>query len=172
MAPPPWAVYPCSMPSAMGAVAIDNGTVLVLIALIAIPFAAFSFSRAEEAYRSIGRGALAVDDDLPVPRYMQRPDQAIDLAVQAAEVRQMLAAKASRQELRGEAPIDIDAEATRLLRPEAQAPSAGARQNAELRAEVRQLVVTRNERRMRKGLEPLDVGQETERQLEDFVGSP
>jgi hypothetical protein len=167
----PWAVYPCPMPSALGSVAIDSGTVLVLIALVAIPFAAFSFSRAEEAYRSIGKGALAIDDDLPVPRYMQKPDQPLDPAMQAAEIRQMLEAKRQRQRRRGELPIDVDAETTRLLAPPDQAPSAGARQDAELRAEVRQLVATRNERRMRKGLKPLDVEAETERQLEDFIGS-
>ena len=172
MTPLPWAVYPCSMPMAMGTVAIDNGTILMLIALIAIPFAAFSFSRAEQAYRSIGRGALSIDDDLPVPRYMQRPDQAIDPAVQAAEVRQMLEAKASRLEHRGETPIDVEAETTRLLDPAGEPSGARVRHDAELRAEVRQLVVTRNERRMRKGQEPLDVEVETERQLEDFVGSP
>ncbi len=155
----------------MGAVAIDSGTVLVLIALVAIPFAAFSFSRAEEAYRSIGRGALSIDDDLPVPRYMQQPDQAINLAVQAAEVRQMLEAKASRQERRGEAAIDVDVEATRLLAPAGEALGAGARKDATLRAEVRQLVASRNERRMRKGLDPLDVEAETDRQLADLIGS-
>lgn len=160
------------MPVAMGAVAIDNGTVLVLIALIAIPFAAFSFSRAEQAYRSIGKGALSIDQDLPVPRYMRRPEAAVDPSIQAAEVRQMLEAKASRLERRGEAPIDVEAEATRLLAPAGEPSGAGARQDAELRAEVRQLVVTRNERRMRRGQEPLDVEAETERQLEDFVGSP
>jgi hypothetical protein len=172
MTPLPWAVYPCSMPVAIGAVAIDNGTILMLIALIAIPFAAFSFSRAEQAYRSIGKGALSIDDDLPVPRYMQRPDQAIDLAVQAAEVRQMLEAKAGRVERRGEDPLDVEAETTRLLAADGALAAAGARHQAELRAEVRQFVVARNERRMRKGQEPLDVEIETERQLEDFVGSP
>ena len=156
----------------MGVVAIDSGTVLMLIVLAAIPFAAFSFSRAGEAYRSIGRGALSIDDDLPVPRYLQRPDQAIDLAVQAAEVRQMLEAKASRQERHGEQALDVDIEAARLLAPAGETGGAGARQDAELRADVRQLVVTRNERRMRKGLDPLDVEAETRRQLEDFVGSP
>jgi hypothetical protein len=160
------------MSSAMGVVAIDSGTVLMLIALIAVPFAAFSFTRAGQAYRSIGTGALSIDQDLPVPRYMRRPEQAIDPSIQAAEVRQMLEAKASRLERRGEASIDVEAEATRLLAPVGEAPSAGARQDAELRAEVRRLIVTRNERRMRKGQEPLDVETETERQLEDFVGSP
>jgi len=159
------------MPEAVGAVSIDNGTILVLIALIAIPFAAFSFSRAEEAYRSIGKGALSIDDDLPVPRYMRSPELAVDPAIQAAEVRQMLEAKAGRLQRRGEKPIDVDAEATRLLEPTGPAPTPGSRQEAALRAEVRQLVLTRNERRMRKGLEPLDVETEIERQLADFIGS-
>jgi len=160
------------MPSVTGAVAIDSGTVLVLIALIAIPFAAFSFSRAEEAYRSIGKGALAIDDDLPLPRYMRRPDQPVDPAIQAAEIRQMLEAKASRLRRRGETPIDVEAEATRLLAPTHESHTAEDRQDAELRTEVRQLVITRNERRLRKGMEPLDVELETDRQLADFIGSP
>jgi leucyl aminopeptidase (aminopeptidase T) len=151
---------------------MDNGTVLMLISLLAIPFAAITFSRAGEAYRSIGRGALAMDRDLPLPRYLRRPEQAVDPAIQAAEVRQMLEAKASRRQRHGEAPIDVEAEATRLLAPAAEAPSAGARQQAELRTEVRRLVASRNERRMRKGMEPLDVEAETKRQLADFIGSP
>jgi hypothetical protein len=159
------AVYPCPMPFARGALAIDNGTVLVLIALLAIPFAAITFSRAGEAYRSIGKGALAIDE-LQLPKYLSRPGQAVDPAIQAAEVRQMLAAKAERRQRHGEAPLDVEAEATRLL--EQPARPAG---DAELRAEVRQLVLTRNERRMRGGLEPLDVEAETDRQLADFVGS-
>jgi hypothetical protein len=158
------------MPLALAAVAIDNGTILVLIALIAVPFAAFSFSRAEEAYRSIGKGALAIDDDLPVPRYLRSPEQAVDPAIQTAEVRQMLEAKANRLQRRGAATFDVEAETTRLLAPESPL-SSGGRQREELRAEVRQLVVSRNERRMRKGLEPLDVEAETERQLADFIGS-
>jgi hypothetical protein len=113
----PGAVYPCPMPCAPAAIAIDSGTVLVLITLIAVPFAAFSFARAGEAYRSIGKGALAIDQDLPLPRYLEGPEQAVDPAVQAAEVRQMLEAKAKRMERRGEAPIDVEAEAARLLAP-------------------------------------------------------
>jgi hypothetical protein len=160
------------MPLATSVVAIDNGTVLVLIALLAVPLAAVAFSRAGEAYRSIGKGALSIDQDLPVPRYLRRPERAADPAIQAAEVRQMLEAKADRMERHGEARIDVEAETTRLLTSVNEAPDAGTRQQAELWAEVRQLVIIRNERRMRKGLEPLDVEAETKRQLADFVGSP
>jgi len=82
----------------------------------------------------------------------------------------MLAAKSHRREMRGEAPLDVDAEAERLLRV-AERPRGAEAMDAELRAEVRQLVLTRNERRMREGLEPLDVEAETERQLADLIGS-
>jgi hypothetical protein len=159
------------MPFATGAVAIDSGTVLVLIVLITIPIAAISFSRVGEVYRSIGKGGLAIDEDLPVAPGGRGSAQAVDPAIQEAEVRQMLEAKASRLRQRGEAPIDVEAEAARLLAPADGALGAAARIDAELRAEVRHLVIARNERRMRGGLEPLDVEAETERQLEDFVGS-
>jgi hypothetical protein len=159
------------MPFAIGAVTIDNGTVLVLIALIAIPVAAISFARVGEVYRSIGKGGFGMERDQPSARGRRGQAQAIDPAIQAAEVRQMLEAKAGRLRRRGETPIDVEAEAARLLAPAGETPGAGARMDAELRAEVRQLVITRNERRMHKGLEPLDVEAETERQLEDFIGS-
>jgi hypothetical protein len=155
------------MPLASGAIGIDSGTVLVLIALVTVPIAALAFSRAGEAYRSIGRGALAIDDDLPVPRYAPAPDRPDDSAAQEAEVRQMLEARADRLSRRGEAAIDVAAEAARLL----DQPSPTAAPEDDLRSEIRQLVVARNERRMRAGQAPLDVEVETDRQLADLVGS-
>ncbi|MGC1167094.1 MAG: hypothetical protein WA862_13410 [Solirubrobacterales bacterium] len=146
--------------------------VVLLFTGVAAPIAGMLFRHVSSGWDSVGKGPFAIEQQLPsVPRYLARPAPAVDPAIQAAEVRQMLEAKASRQQRRGEAAIDVDAEATRLLAPVDEASSAGARQDAELRAEVRQLVLTRNERRMRKGLEPLDVEAETERQLADFIGS-
>jgi hypothetical protein len=85
--------------------------------------------------------------------------------VQEAEARQMLEAKSYRRRLRGEAPLDVEAEVARLL----DAPGAsGPGVEEKLREEVRQLVVARNERRMRRGEQPLDVERETERQLRDL----
>ncbi len=159
------------MPIAIGAVSIDSGTVLVLIALVTIPFAAFSFARVGEVYGSIGKGGFGMDRNQPAVGTKLAAPAAVDPAIQAAEVRQMLEAKASRLRRRGEAPIDIEAETTRLLASDGEGPDAEARINAELRAEVRQLVIGRNERRMHKGLEPLDVEAETRRQLGDFIGS-
>jgi hypothetical protein len=146
--------------------------VVLLFTGVAAPLAGLLLRRVAGGWDSIGKGPFAIEQQLPeVPRYLSRPGRPVDPAIQAAEIRQMLEAKADRLKRRGEAPIDVEAEATRLLAPANEAASAGARQDEELRAEVRQLVVTRNERRMRRGLDPLDVEAETERQLADFIGS-
>jgi hypothetical protein len=147
--------------------------VVLLFTGVAAPIAGILFRHVSRGWDSVGKGPFAIEQQLPlVPRYVGRPAPPVDPAIQAAEVRQMLEAKASRLQRRGEVPIDVEAETTRLLKSAEEAPGAAAGQDAELRAEVRQLVVTRNERRMRKGLDPLEVEAETERQLEDFVGSP
>jgi hypothetical protein len=146
--------------------------VVLLFTGVAAPVAGMLFRHVSRGWDSVGRGPFAIEQQLPlVPRYVSGPASPVDPAIQAAEVRQMLEAKQERQRRRGEAPLDVEVETTRLLAPDEE-PSTGARQDAELRAEVRQLVVSRNERRMRKGLDPLDVEGETERQLEDFIGSP
>jgi hypothetical protein len=132
---------------------------------IAAPAAGILFRRVAGGWDSVGKGAFAIEQQLPLPRYLARPAAPVDPAIQAAEVRQMLEAKSERRMRRGEAPLDVDAETTRLLATPGETPSARVAQDAELRAEVRQLIVSRNERRMRKGLAPLDVEAETERQL-------
>jgi len=142
--------------------------VVLLFTGVAAPIAGILFRRVSGGWDSVGKGAFAIEQQLPVPRYLARPLPPVDPAIQAAEVRQMLEAKSERLRRRGETPIDIDAETTRLLATADDRPSARAGQDAQLRAEVRQLVVSRNERRMRKGLLPLDVEAETERQLGDF----
>jgi hypothetical protein len=147
---------------------------ILLFTGVAAPIAGLLFRRVGGSWDSIGKGPFAIEQQLPtVPRYFGRAAAPVDPAIQAAEVRQMLEAKAERLKRRGEAPLDVEAEATRLLAPtDGAGPDAEARQDDELRAEVRQLVLSRNERRMRKGLEPLDVEGETDRQLDNFIGSP
>jgi hypothetical protein len=145
---------------------------VLLFTGVAAPLAGLLLWRIAGGWDSVGKGPFAIEQELPLGlRHRGQPVRPVDPAIQAAEVRQMLRAKSERRLQRGEAPLDVEAEATRLLASEKAPASAGARQDAELRAEVHQLVVTRNERRMRKGMEPLDVEAETERQLADFVGS-
>jgi hypothetical protein len=145
--------------------ALSNGDVILIIALVAIPVAALTFALGSgAALREIGKGPLAIEQELP-QKETSAPAPVSD-AVREAEIRQMVEAKAYRQRERGEGPLDVEAEVTRLMSDVA--PPAAASRDEELRTEVRQLVVARNERRMRKGQEPLDVEVEVDRQLREL----
>src|ERR687898_114671 len=157
------------MDLALAMTATEKGAVLLLISGIAAPVAGYLFHRSAESWRSFGKGGLSIGDEAPPPSLAEAPAPSVDPAVQAAEVRQMLEAKSERLRLRGEPPLDVEAETERLLAA-AERPRGDEGMDAELRAEVRQLVLARNERRLRQGLEPLDVEAETERQLADLVG--
>jgi hypothetical protein len=152
--------------------AVQKGAILLLITGVAAPVAGLWFLRSGDAWRSLGRGPFAIEPEAPGSSRHGGAPAPVDPAIQAAEVRQMLEAKAARQRRRGERPMDVEAETARLLETAAERPPADERMQAELRAEVRQLVVARNERRRRQGLEPLDVAAEVERQLAGLVGSP
>jgi hypothetical protein len=149
------------------AIAIDSGTVLILITLAVLPVAALSFARSGRAWSGLGKGRFAIEPE-PAPRRSAPPDPGAERVLQEIEARQMLEAKSYRRRRSGGAPLDVEAEVRALLEGSG---GAGSDAGEELRAEVRALVITRNERRMRNGQEPLDVEAETERQLEDLLGS-
>ena len=144
---------------------IQAGFVLTLITLLALPIALIAFARTGPLWESVGKGPFAIEQEMPPPSRLAQPEPPVDRRLQATEARQMIEAKSYRRRQRGEAPLDVEAEVTRLL----DAPgAAGPAIDEKLRAEVHQLVVARNERRMRRGEEPLDVATETERQLADL----
>lgn len=147
-----------SVPEKCWAILLFTGVVAPLIGLL--------FRRVGAGWESVGKGPLAIDADLP-PRGPAQSAPPVDPATQAAEARQMLEAKAFRQQRRGETPIDVKQEVDRVLTV---APARPTRDET-LREEVRQLVNARNERRRRRGQPPLDVEAETERQLADLIGS-
>ncbi len=140
--------------------ALDSGTVLILITLVVLPIAAVSFARSGGAWSRVGKGAFGMEEPPP-----PQPEGTVDKAAQAAEARQMLEAKSYRRQREGKPAIDIEAELRELL---AEA-SPEVAVDDELRDEVRRLVIARNERRMRRGEDPLDVEAETERQLREFA---
>ena len=149
--------------------ALQKGAVLLVFTGVAAPLIGLLLKRVGGGWETMGGGPFAILNERPQKRG-GGASQPVDPAIQAAEVRQMLEAKSERRQQRGEAPLDVEAEAERLLAA-TERPRGEEAMDAELRAEVRQLVVARNERRMREGLEPLDVEAETERQLADLVGS-
>jgi hypothetical protein len=145
----------------MVATAVSNGEVIILVVLVAAPIAAIAFAGAGAVYREIGKGAFAMDHE----KGTSGPDLSTGAgrAIQQAEIRQMLEAKAYRQRQRGEEPLDVEAEMKRMLAPAVDVPADPA-----LIEEVRQHVAARNARRLRQGKEPLDVEAEIKRQLEDL----
>jgi hypothetical protein len=153
------------MLSPVALIDIQSGYVLTLITLVVLPIAAIAFARAGPLWQSVGKGPFAIEQELPPPSRLAEPQPPVDRRLQETEARQMLEAKSYRRQQRGESPLDVEAEVTRLLEsPGADVPAI----DEKLRAEVRQLVVARNERRMRQGEDPLDVEAEIERQLEDL----
>ncbi len=156
---------------------MDAGLVLIVVAVLAIPFAALAFATAGKALKQIGKGPFAIEQDMPSAG--TGPMRPASRAEREAEIRQMLEARAYRAEQRGGEPVDVDAEMEKLLAAEkgGQGSSAGDRlqsvpgqlsDDKELRTEVTQLVVARNERRERAGKKPLDVEKEVERQLREL----
>lgn len=142
----------------------EKAAAALLFSGVLAPALGFALKRYINRWSTFGAGPFAILNGSQARR-THGPHQ-LDPAMQAAEVRQMLIAKAERQRRRGAAELNVEAEASRLLStPE---PPAPARLDAELRAEIRQLVIVRNERRARQGLDPLDVVAETERQLDNL----
>ena len=143
--------------------ALDYGTVMIVIVVLTIPIAAIAFASSGPSLKTLGKGRFAIDRELPSQGLAPPPP--ISPRMREAEVRQMLEAKSYRRQARGEAPLDVEAELARLL---AQEQSSTGGIDAQLRAEVRSLVIARNERRMRRGQPPLDVEEEIERQLREL----
>jgi hypothetical protein len=146
-------------------VGVKAAAVLIFTGIVA-PLIGLGLKRLTGGWDSYGGGTFAILKDQPESK--GAPPRSTDPAIQAAEVRQLLEAKAARQEERGEPTLDVEAESARLLA--AAAEHTPVAHDDELRAEVRQLVIARNERRRRAGLPPLDVAAETERQLAELGG--
>jgi hypothetical protein len=134
--------------------------VLVVVLAGAVVAAAWAGIASRAPYEQIGKGGLFEE---AAPAKAGGVRTAVAAAERDAEIRQMLAARNARRIARGQEPVDVEAELTRLLA--GPAPAA----DPALVAEVRQLVEARNARRARAGKEPLDVEEEVARQLRDLT---
>jgi hypothetical protein len=148
------------------AISLTTGDAILIIVFTTIPIALLTFVLgARNALNQIGKGQFAVEFDRDLPRGITDDAATGSPEGREAEIRQLLEAKAYRQQARGERPVEVDAELNRLM-TEAAPRKQGV--DPQLAEEVRQLVVARNERRARQGKEPLDVDAEVERQLRDL----
>ena len=109
--------------SSLVPVAVTNGEVIVIVVVVAIPLAAIAFiANAGNAFRSIGKGGLSVEFDSDADQELRDTGGGESAGVQVEELRQMLEAKAYRQQARGETPLDVDAELERLLAEQRRRP--------------------------------------------------
>ena len=122
------------------------GIVLFVVVGVAAVAAVWALVTSGGSYDDIGGGPMALDRRESTP------------AERDAEIRQMLNARNSLREARGEAPLDVDAELRALTAPD----------DPELREEVRTLVEATNARRVARGEEPLDVEAEVDRRLSEL----
>jgi len=130
--------------------------VCVLAVLIAL--GALIFGR--KTWEDYGKGRLVMDRDSSAD---SRPGAATAVAERDTEIRQLLEARNERRARRGDPPVDVEQELSRLT---ARAPAI----DPALREEIRQLVVARNHRRVRAGKPPLDVEAEIEREISELSG--
>jgi hypothetical protein len=135
------------------------GTVLWIVCALGLVLAFFALARSGKTWEDYGKNRLLTDSELggkPAPA-----GSAAALRERDDEIRQLLEARNARRARRGEPPIDIDVELSKLTAP---AIDDG------LRGEIRDLVIARNHRRARAGKPPLDVEAEIEREIAGLQG--
>jgi hypothetical protein len=110
-----------------------------------------------KTWEEYGKGRLLLDRDAgPGPA----AGSAAALVERDAEIRQLLEARSRRRERRGEPPLDIERELSRLT---------ALQVDGQLRREIRELVIARNHRRARAGKVLLDVEAEVAREIGELT---
>lgn len=117
------------MALALALSATNQAAAVLLFTGVAAPLLGLLLWRLVGGWESLGGGPFAILREEPARRG-DGDSERVDPAIQAAEVRQMLEAKSERRRRRGEPPLDVDAEAARLLAEQAartgsEEPNAG-----------------------------------------------
>jgi hypothetical protein len=99
--------------SLLAAIAIGNGTVLVLITVVVVPIAAIAFARSGPAWEQIGKGPLAIEPQQPSEE-VERPPPPGDPQLRA-EVRELVLAANERRLRNHQPPLEVEAEIDRRL---------------------------------------------------------
>jgi hypothetical protein len=130
------------------------GTVLWIVCGFGMLAAIVALVSTGKAWDEYGKNHLLMDQDV---LHRVASGSAAAVLERDTEIRQLLEARNARRLRRGEPPIDVEQELSRLTAPAI---------DAELRAEIRDLVIARNHRRARTGKPPLDVEAEIAREIE------
>ena len=127
--------------------------VVWVVCIVAVLIALAALIASRKTWEGFGKGKFVMDSDSARDAV---PESGATAAERDVEIRQMLEARNARRVRRGEEPIDVEEELSRLTAP---------RIDPELRQEIRDLVKARNYRRGRAGKPPLDVEAEVEREV-------
>ena len=127
--------------------------VLFVVCGVGILAALLAILTTRKTWDEYGKSRLLMDSDVgkaPIA------GSAAALVERDSEIRELLEARNQRRQRRGEQPLDIEQELSRLTSLE---------HDGQLRAEIRELVIARNHRRARAGKPPLDVEAEVAREI-------
>jgi hypothetical protein len=128
-------------------------TVIWVVCIAAVVVALIALISSRKTWEDFGKDGLLLDSE--TTRGL-RPAAGGALRERDEEIRQMLEARNARRARRGEPPVDVERELSRLTAPTI---------DPELRDEIRAHVKARNYRRTRAGKPPLDVEAEVEREI-------
>lgn len=131
--------------------------VLFIVCGLGILAALFAMISARKTWDEYGKSRLLMERD---ERSGPASGSAAALVERDAEIRQLLEARNKRRERRGEPPLDVEHELSRLT---------ALQIDGQLRREIRDLVVARNHRRARAGRPPLDVEAEVAREIAELT---
>ena len=129
------------------------GTVLWVVCIAGAVCAVLGLLSSRQTWEDLGKDRLMMDSELPRD---SSHGSAASLLERDEEIRQMLNARNARRIRRGEEPLDVEHELSKLT---------SSTTDPALRAEIRDLVKARNYRRTKAGKPPLDVEAEIEREL-------
>jgi hypothetical protein len=127
--------------------------VLFIVCGLGIVGAVLALLSAGKTWREYGKSRLVMERDQDAG---PAAGSAAALLERDSEIRQLLDARNERRKRRGEPPLDIEQELSRLT---------ALQVDGQLRAEIRELVIARNHRRARAGKPALDVEAEVAREI-------
>jgi hypothetical protein len=133
------------------------GTVLWVVCIAGAVCAVLGLVVSGRTWDDLGKDRLLMDSELPRDSGHSSPASLLE---RDEEIRQMLNARNARRIRRGEPPLDVEHELSKLT---------SSTVDPALRGEIRDLVNARNYRRVRAGKPPLDVEAEIERELEKLA---
>jgi hypothetical protein len=134
------------------------GTVVWIVSGVGVIGALVAAIVSRKTWDEYGKSHLLLDTDQERGPASGSPAALLE---RDTEIRQLLEARNDRRRRRGEPPVDIEQELSRLTAP---------RIDSALRGEIRDLVIARNHRRVRAGKPPLDVETEIEREISGLSG--